>query len=508
MMAGMAALVPGVALGQGTLPRPRPGDLGLAPDDGAEAAAPLRATGETVADRSLETVEQVFGRSRLGDVTGFMVTDLGTGRILESHQPYRALPPASVAKAITAVYALQALGPDHRFVTRLLATGPLRDGRIQGDLILAGGGDPALDTDGLMGLVQAMRQAGVFGVAGRFLIHDAALPYAPAIDPGQPDHVGYNPAVSGLNLNFNRVYFQWRRGGSDLAMLAQGQLYAPAVHGIRIGVDDRSAPVFRYRREIGGDSWSVARAALGRDGSRWLPVRAPGDYAGETFRALAFQEGVRLPDHARIDRLPQGAAEIASAPSATLAAQLREMLKWSTNLTAEVAGLAASRKSTGQALPIPQSAEAMTQWFRRRYGLSRARFVNHSGLTAVSEMTPAEMVQYLDIEGQEGPLPGMMKEHQIKVQGGRGPVPGVTVRAKTGTLNFTRGLAGYITGPGAGASGRRLAFAIFAADLKARAGVAREDAEDPAGSDGWIGRALGQEQALLHRWARSYAAGA
>jgi D-alanyl-D-alanine carboxypeptidase/D-alanyl-D-alanine-endopeptidase (penicillin-binding protein 4) len=71
--------------------------------------------------------------------------------------------------------------------------------------------------------------------------------------------------------------------------------------------------------------------------------------------------------------------------------------------------------------------------------------------------------------------------------------------AKTGTLNFVSGLAGYLTGR------RRLAFAIFAADPERRAQVRPEERDDPPGGSAWLARARGQEQALLRRWAALYA---
>jgi len=68
------------------------------------------------------------------------------------------------------------------------------------------------------------------------------------------------------------------------------------------------------------------------------------------------------------------------------------------------------------------------------------------------------------------------------------------VRAKTGTLDFARGLAGYAVTP----SGRRLAFAYFANDLDRRA--AAPGPGRPAGARGWRNRAVRLERALLRGW--------
>ena len=76
----------------------------------------------------------------------------------------------------------------------------------------------------------------------------------------------------------------------------------------------------------------------------------------------------------------------------------------------------------------------------------------------------------------------------------------VEVRAKTGTLNFVRGLSGIIHGR----QGKKLAFAIFSADLPARARIDNTVARPP-GTKTFNKRAVGLEQALLAEWIRRFA---
>ena len=76
----------------------------------------------------------------------------------------------------------------------------------------------------------------------------------------------------------------------------------------------------------------------------------------------------------------------------------------------------------------------------------------------------------------------------------------LVVDAKTGTLNFVSGLAGYITAP----DGREMAFAILAADLGARSKVSRENREGPPGARSYNRRAKRVQQALMERWGVLY----
>jgi len=67
------------------------------------------------------------------------------GDVIFEHQPSLPVAPASNMKLLTAYAALESLGPDFRFVTRVMAeTEPDADGLIEADLYVIGGGDPVL----------------------------------------------------------------------------------------------------------------------------------------------------------------------------------------------------------------------------------------------------------------------------------------------------------------------------------------------------------------------------
>ncbi|MEM9971688.1 MAG: D-alanyl-D-alanine carboxypeptidase, partial [Pseudomonadota bacterium] len=152
-----------------------------------------------------EVSERIVKESGLDGVVTFALLDAVTGESIDGRQYGRPMPPASTLKAVTSIYALERLGGAHVFKTELLSTGPITGGKLEGDLILAGGGDPTLDTDQLADLAIALREAGVNEVTGRFFVWAEALPRGNRIDYDQPEHVAYNPAYCGLNLNFNRV---------------------------------------------------------------------------------------------------------------------------------------------------------------------------------------------------------------------------------------------------------------------------------------------------------------
>lgn len=433
----------------------------------------------------------------LAEITGFALIDVASGEVLDSYRSEMELPPASVTKVMTTIYGRHILGPDFRFVTRILATGPLKDGIIQGDLYLVGGGDPALDTDELAELAEDLVRSGVRGVTGQFYVDGSALPRIAEIDASQPDYLGYNPSICGLNLNFNRVYFEWKHtaDGYDLSLDARGVQHKPLVRWVSIQDEERGAPVFRYTKVNGHDRWSVARSALGSRGGRWLPVRQPADYAGEVFRTLAAAAGLTLPTH------KHGVAngqlrEVARFESKALDEVLRWMLKYSNNLTAEAIGLTASIKLGYRPTSLEHSAALMGQWIQEHLGVSAGHSINHSGLTDQSRVGAGRMAAMLaHKKGQEG-VAGLFKGFNMVPRDGKTMISDeLKVVAKTGTLNFTRGLAGYLE-----TGGKKYSFAIFTADLSKRATIPMAQRERARGAKTWSGKAKRQEQALLRHW--------
>ena len=444
----------------------------------------------------------LVNEAKLGGHVAFAVADTKSGLVLEAREGDLAQPPASVTKAVTAIYALDTLGAGHRFVTQLIAMGPVQNGVLQGDLVLAGGGDPTLDTNALAGLAGQLKAAGVREVKGQFRVWGGALPSIRQIDKAQPDHVGYNPAISGIALNYNRVHFEWKRGGDGwvTTMDARSSKYRPDVTVARMRVVNRSTPVYTYSEKAGEDHWTVASKALGKGGSRWLPVRQPEIYAGQVFRTFARSHGIVLgpPKVAKVR--PKGKA-VASHDSAELRIILRNMLKYSNNLTAEMVGLAATARRKGKSVTLKGSAAEMSRWSGGALGMKRARLVDHSGLGDASRLTATDMARALVKVHRAGALKPILKPIALRHSNGKvNKGHPIKVFAKTGTLNFVSGLAGYMLAP----DGTELAFAIFAADQGKRAGIRRDDRERPQGARGWNKRAKRLQQNLIERWGALY----
>ncbi|MFK7944759.1 MAG: D-alanyl-D-alanine carboxypeptidase/D-alanyl-D-alanine-endopeptidase [Paracoccaceae bacterium] len=449
-------------------------------------------------------------RAELGltGVSGWMLVDLATGRVLDAQNADRTFAPASVAKLPTAAFALDALGPDYRFVTELRATAEPKGGTLRGDLILRGGGNPELDTDALVPLARDLAAKGVRKITGRLLTDGSALPQVAEIETAQAEDSSYNPSVSGLNLNYNRVHVKWdaRSGRNALSVEAASETLSPPVDSVRVALTNApGAPIFRLASRKGAEQWQMARRAFRGRAAKWLPVKRPDLYAGGVFRTLASQHGISLPSPER-GELRGKLRTLARHESRPLGDILRDMLRFSTNLTAEVTGSAATRSVGVQAQTLADSADVMNAWAASVAGFPAGdpgfRFVNHSGLTIESRVSPRRMVEMLaafarrepDAAGRHpripGAIAGYLKRHNVAAKSVPLDYNRLNVVAKTGTMSYVRGLAGYIATP----QGRQLAFAIFSNDLVRRGGGAQSV------NKRWLGRAKGFERALIRNW--------
>lgn len=468
------------------------------------------------ATRTAEAVDA----ERLAARHGFPATDVGfvlfdpeDGRVLDEHEPERSFIPASTTKVATALAALEILGADFRFATTLHATGAVQDGTLAGDLYLRGDGDPTLTSDDLRRLVAELRASGIVRVAGAFFWDDSSFPRAGEIDVLQPEAATYNPAVDALAVNYNRLVLRWKRDAQVGRLSAT--IVSPADGGavpvrrlgtgmLDGGLDPRIELVFAP-----GDRprWLLS-PRLPAAGSVELPVKAqPRGLAAELLATLAERDGVRLPAP-RPGPIAPGAREIARHESAPLVEVATGLLRYSNNLTAELVGIAAARRLTGEGLALRPSAERLARWWQDR--LSRTSFrgfvaANHSGLSSVTRHTPrqlAAIVRHGWVGHAAAPrLPALLPSYAARDDGGGERLAaGTRVRVKSGTLSYADGLVGFLTTRG----GRERGFVILLTDEVARARLdAARDVRirsSPPEATEWTARAKALERELVELW--------
>ena len=108
---------------------------------------------------------QSLARQRVGDDHGVFVRAEG-GAVLAALNSTRLYHPASVTKVATTLAFLSRLRPDRRFRTTILATGPITDGTLHGDLVVQAEGDPYFLFENAFLILLRLRAKGIRRVNG------------------------------------------------------------------------------------------------------------------------------------------------------------------------------------------------------------------------------------------------------------------------------------------------------------------------------------------------------
>jgi D-alanyl-D-alanine carboxypeptidase/D-alanyl-D-alanine-endopeptidase (penicillin-binding protein 4) len=421
----------------------------------------------------------MIGRSTRSGTWGVMVLSLTRKDTLYALNAGEPMQPASTMKLLTTALALDRLGPDHRFRTTVLRTGPLlADGTVQGDLVLRGAGDPAFSGRYLNGgpdapvelLANVVKGAGVRRVTGA-LVGDATAFEARLVPAGWKEsylHLAYAAPVSALSINENVA---WITVAPERPGAAARVIFEPATSGVPIVNSVRT-------RSGGGSSISVlARPGGGFEVRGWIGSKAaarrvqmviqdPAPYTtGALYDALA-RLGVRVDGGVRLGPTPDDAVEVGSLPSPPLSRLLAAMNRESINHYAELIFRTAARGPGGAQVGSAESGDAALRAFlTREVGTSSDAVVasDGSGLSLLDRVTPRAMAKLLAF-AHEAPwssafhasLPVAGESELLRTRMRFSAAQG-NLHAKTGTTDDVIGLAGYTTAE----NGEILAFVFL-----------------------------------------------
>ncbi|SOC20946.1 D-alanyl-D-alanine carboxypeptidase/D-alanyl-D-alanine-endopeptidase (penicillin-binding protein 4) [Ureibacillus xyleni] len=124
------------------------------------------------ASLNLENVVQ----NRLGnDNISVSVRDVVTGEILYEKNGEIAMKPASTLKLLTAAAALDILGSNFRFHTKLYIDGDIEGQILDGDIYIKGEGDPTLQKRNFEAFADALKHYGIQSVTGNLYGDDTVF---------------------------------------------------------------------------------------------------------------------------------------------------------------------------------------------------------------------------------------------------------------------------------------------------------------------------------------------
>jgi D-alanyl-D-alanine carboxypeptidase/D-alanyl-D-alanine-endopeptidase (penicillin-binding protein 4) len=507
----------------------------------ATAAVPGSARSQSapsLADRIQHVVDRPEFRHAL---FGIEFYDLDSGKPVYTLNADKLFVPGSTTKLFTMGTALELLGPDYRFHTRVYRTGPITaDGTLQGDVVLVASGDPNLSArvrpdgtlafenedhaydgdpstravpgDPLIIIREIARQIAAHGVKrvrGRVLV-DATLfasgdrelgtgtvispivvndnlvdmMIGPGASAGAPATLSVSPATSYVRF-VNHVVTG--TAAAKRALDIKGDTTdADGMHTVTLtGTMPAGAPSILYSYAVASPARFAEVALAQALGDDQIAVESS-DSAAADFRTLAASY---TPDRV--------VAEYVSLPYSQ---EIKVTLKVSQNLHASLT----PRMLRAVLAPHDTSRTGfdLEHDFLTRAGLDLTGAQQADGAGGDAHFTPDFVVNYLKYMSQQknfnyfySALPVLGRDGTLWNIQQSSPAAG-HVHAKTGTFEVDdplnhrllvtgKGLAGYMTT----ASGRHLAFAVYVNNVSVAPDAAAVNA---------IGDALGEIAAAAY----------
>lgn len=426
-------------------------------------------------------LDQILSDARVVDSqAGILVGNAASGETLYARQPRARMLPASNNKVFTSAAAMDVLGPDFRFATRVAADGLQHGTFLAGNLYLKGTGDPTMLPHDYDDLAAKVASAGISVITGRLVADDTAFDNVRlGAEWGWDDEPSYYaPQISALTVASDtdydpdtiRVEVRPAAAGRPAQLtVAPDTRYVTLVNRTTTGAAGLTTSIAVERQH--GTNTIVVSGSIPAGGAMYhdeSTVWEPTGYVASLFRDALARHGVTVLGQTSTKATPQSARTIADHQSMTLAQMLVPFLKLSNNGHAEALTKAMGRVALGKG-SWDAGLRAATQSLAR-LGLDTAviRREDGSGLSRQNLVTPTEITKLYRAVARKPWFPAFYEA--LPVAGAPGRLVGGTLRnrmrgtpaannlhGKTGTLTGVSALSGYVND----ADGNRLIFSIM-----------------------------------------------
>lgn len=396
---------------------------------------------------------------------GISVKQVEDGSVVAEYQPQMALAPASVTKLLSTAFALSEKGEDFRYKTRVYYTGVIRNGILEGNILIEPQGDPSLESSYFKEykfvepLAKTIQQAGIKGIRGKIRVN---LPVNGEENiPGTwvwEDISNYYGACD-LPFNYRDNLYTLELKTGVAGTKAQVVRVVPKVPGVTFRNEVRASEKGKPDVWIYGGPYSrvqVIRGIIPQNRASFKLKGAMHDPAScfvEELTDRLFALGIEVEN----GKLKEGEiSELSVFSSPALKEIVFHTNKSSVNLFAEALGKLALDGS-----PLQEGLCGMLQeagidaagvTLKDACGLSPLNGVPAQVFTDLLIWTDRQLgaawVRSLPVAGVDGGLSGYYGNRTILKN---------NLKAKTGSFSGVRCLSGYVTT----ASGKRLAFTLL-----------------------------------------------
>ncbi|WP_462425110.1 D-alanyl-D-alanine carboxypeptidase/D-alanyl-D-alanine-endopeptidase [Fusobacterium sp. THCT13E1] len=405
-----------------------------------------------------------------GDLS-FYAVDLKMGKVVAAHREKSALVPASVMKIVTSAAALEVMGGDKTFETKLMYEGKIdKAGLLKGDLYIQGGGDPTLGSDGISAAPEAfladwvkeMKKARITSVNGDIIVLDDLFGYDGIPGKWLWEDMGtdYAPGTYGISI-FDNIYTLYLSSG--------GPGTTPKIIGTKPEMKDLTfdnqavvSPDGKRDIYVRGVPFENRRGFYGivPENRAELTIKSdipdPGFFLGQYFSDYMRKNGIKFKGKVTTARVtakrPKNPVILAVTESAPVSEIIKVLLTRSDNHYAE---------HLFQLLEKVEGVNVVEFWKEKGLDVDSLTMKDGSGLSrgdTLSAKLLTDILVYMDekkelkfeellpIAGQDGTVAKFLKET---------PLSG-NARVKSGSMSGIQSYAGYLE-----KDGKRYVFALI-----------------------------------------------
>jgi len=394
------------------------------------------------------------------DDIAIYIKETTKNRVIASYNIDKKMLPASVIKVYSTYASLLELGYGYRWATKFYYYGKLKNGTLNGDLVIKGFGDPTLKSSDIPHIVSALRARGIRKITGNIVI----------------DH-SYFKTVVRESSHFDKNIYSAYNAMPDALMFNQ--------HLSKFTITSKGGK-HHVDKMIPGDSYRVSNKIKSVSGScrgnrSWPRVTVDHSTTTPTLRlsgklskscrkrtytyiitkphkefysALKNEmrkKGIKYSGRLRVGRVRSGAKSIYTNYSDRLEKIISTTAKKSNNLFARHLLLTLGAKIYGAPSTLQKGRRAVAHILNRYHLLDtpKCHIDNGCGLSRVSRITARNMARVLDhayrsygrrwmntlsIAGVDGTIKRRFRNTIVKNH----------AWMKTGTLNGAKNIVGYV----------------------------------------------------------------
>jgi len=381
---------------------------------------------------------------------GVAIQSLKSGEMLYEQNSGKLLMPASNMKILTAIAALKKLGPDFVYETRLLSENPIKNGILNGNLIVVGSGDPTVSVDTFNLWAEQLKESGLNEIDGDIIGDDSAFDQERLGFGWSWDDLPYYYATETSALQFaeNAITITLMAGepGKPVAVAKEPDTsFIQVVSSVQVLPETTPSVHWTYKPET---RTVYASGTLPPDGKDYggFAISNPAEYFVYCLKEDLEKNGITVRGSAYLKHQDTMSLPVLiSQESPPLEKILVVLLKRSQNLYAEtllktlgngkVADGVRAVEETLVNMGVPSNSVVMVDGS----GLSRYNYVTPKAILICLEKIyrddPAQVFfNALPIAGVDGTLKSRMK----------GTSAENNVQAKTGSVSNVRTLSGYV----------------------------------------------------------------